>query len=111
MNNLSTNLLNDLERLVNEFMSSFDLSNRSAEEIEKIKLFAEDALSDRVSLFVLRNLRGKQLEQYEEMIEAEDVDPLKINKFLEENIFDYKNRLIQDLQELQQEVLEKINNK
>ena len=111
MNNLSVNLLNDLERLVNEFMSSFDLSNRSAEEIEKIKLFAEDALSDRVSLFVLRNLRGKQLEQYEEMIEAEDVDPLKINKFLEENIFDYKNRLIQDLQELQQEVLEKINNK
>lgn len=111
MNNLSTNLLNDLERLVNEFMSSFDLSNRSAEEIEKIKLFAEDALSDRVSLFVLRNLRGKQLEQYEEMIEVEDVDPLKINKFLEENISDYKNRLIQDLQELQQEVLEKINNK
>ncbi len=111
MNNLSVNLLNDLERLVNEFMSSFDLSNRSAEEIEKIKLFAEDALSDRVSLFVLRNLRGKQLEQYEEMIEAEDVDPLKINKFLEENISDYKNRLIQDLQELQQEVLEKINNK
>ena len=111
MNNFSDNLLKNLEQLVSEFMSSFDLSNRSEEEVERIKLFAEDALSDRISLFILRNLRGAQLFQYEEMIAKEDVDPIKINKFLEENITDYKSRLTEDLQEFQQEILEKINNK
>lgn len=111
MKNFSDNLLNDLDSLVLDFMSSLDLSNRSEEEKYKIKLFTEDALSDRISLFVLRNLRGDQLSQYEEMIKEDNLDPVKINKFLEESISDYKNRLTQDLQEFQQEVIEKINNK
>jgi len=111
MKNFSDNLLNDLDSLVLDFMSALDLSNRSEEEKYKIKLFTEDALSDRISLFVLRNLRGEQLSQYEKMIKEDDLDPVKINKFLEENIADYKDRLTQDLQEFHQEVLEKINNK
>lgn len=103
-------LLKDFEHLVDEFVSSFDLSGRSAEELEKIKIFGENALNDRISLFILKNLHGERLEQYNEMLKEEGAEPLKIIKFLEENIFDYKNRLIQDLQNLQKEVQEKINN-
>ncbi len=106
-------LLNDFDRLVDSFVSFFDLSGRSAEEIKKIRVLSENALSDRISLFILKNLHGEHLEQYNEMLKEEGVEPLKIIKFLEENIFDYENRLTQNLQDLQKEVWEKvkINNK
>lgn len=111
MKSFSDNLLSDLDVFVSNFLSILDLSSRSEEEKYKIRLFAEDALSDRISLFILRNLRGEQLSEYEEMIKEEDINPIKINNFLETNINDYKKRLEEDLKEFQQEIAEKINNK
>lgn len=111
MSNFSGDLSEKLDSFVDDFLSVLDLSNRSKSEREKIRIFTENALSDKVSLFILKNLRGEQLDQYEELIMNRDVDLLKIKDFLEKNIKNYKNRLEDYLKEFQQEIAEKISHR
>ncbi len=108
MPNLQKNLLDQFDSSIQELLKEIDLSQKSEEQINKLKSYLQESLGDRIILFVLENLSSKGLEQYEKLITQDSPDTSEINNLLHSDIKDFKNRLRVDLIKFSQAYLNNI---
>lgn len=105
MKNLEENLLNHFSLVVEDLMSNLNLTDRSEDEVREIRSFLQEALSDRVNLFILEKLSSSGLANYEKLISEEPVDFNKVAELIISDIKDFKNLLQQDLTEFAKEAV------
>lgn len=97
MNNFKDNLLSGFKTFTDNLMNSLNLSDRDDKEIGEIRHFLEEALGDRVNLFILENLSSAGLEKYEKLITATEIDFAKVNELMVSDIENFKEKLTKDL--------------
>ncbi|MDD3711501.1 MAG: hypothetical protein PHP37_02815 [Patescibacteria group bacterium] len=109
MMDLEKKLLDQFNLVLDDLMASLNLSERSEKEIKEIRSFLQEALGDRVNLFILENLSSEGLAIYEKMISEKEVDFKKIGDFVVSDIKDFKNLLQKDLTDFAKEALSNFN--
>ncbi len=98
-----------IEEVINDLIASLNLSGKSESEIKELRSFLEGALTERISVFILKNLSGEKLSEYESIIDNKIIEPTMISNFLNESISNFEERLREDLLSFQQEVISKFN--
>lgn len=109
MMDLEKKLLDQFNLVLDDLMVSLNLSERSEKEIQEIRSFLQEALGDRINLFILENLSSEGLVIYEKMISEKEVDFKKIGDFIVSDIKDFKNLLQKDLTDFTKEALSNFN--
>ncbi len=109
MKNSKEKLLEQFNLVVSDLLGSLNLSDKKEQEISEIRHFLENALSDRVNLFILENLSSEGLKKYEELIFVEDPDFTEIKNLVISDINDFKSLLKKDLNDFAQEAMGNFN--
>ena len=109
MTNLQNNLLSQFHSSIDDLLKNIDLTGKTEDQINKLKLFLEDSLGDRIILFILENLSSKGLEEYERLIAQEEADISKINELIYADVGNFADLLKNDLIKFAKESLENIN--
>lgn len=105
MKNLEENLLIHFSSVVDDLMNNLNLANRNEKEVQEIRSFLQEALSDRVNLFILEKLSSAGLDSYEKLISQSQVDFNKVAELIMSDIKDFRSLLRQDLADFAKEVV------
>ncbi len=109
MEKLKEKLLDQFNSVVNDLLASLNLLGKTEQELKEIRHFLEDALSDRVNLFILENLSSEGLKKYEELISVENPDFVEIKGLIISDIKDFQDLLKKDLNEFIKEAMGNFN--
>ena len=109
MENLKEKLLDEFNLVVNDLLFILNLSEKNEQELQEIRHFLEEALSDRVNLFILENLSSGGLKKYEELVSNDNPDFAEIKNLIISDIKDFQRLLQKDLSEFSQEVMSNFN--
>jgi hypothetical protein len=105
MENLKEKLLEQFNSLVDDLLINLNLAGKSEQEVQGIRHFLEEALSDRVNLFILENLSSEGLKKYEELISVDNPNFTEIETLIISDIKDFQDLLQKDLSEFSQEAI------
>jgi uncharacterized protein YpuA (DUF1002 family) len=105
MKNLEENLLIHFSSVVDDLMNNLNLANRNEKEVQEIRSFLQEALSDRVNLFILEKLSSAGLDNYEKLISQSQVDFNKVAELIMSDIKDFRSLLRQDLADFAKEAV------
>lgn len=109
MKNLKEKLLEQFNSSIDNLLANLNLVGKSKDEVKEVRNFLEEALSDRMNLFILENLSSEGLKKYEELISVKDPNFAEIKNLIISDIKDFKNLLQKDLADFNQEAVGNFN--
>lgn len=109
MKTINEQLLKQNDLSIDDLMNSLNLEGKSEKEINEIRLLVQDALGERISLFILENLSSSGLDDYQKLVSASEPDIDKIKELIFSGIDNFANRLRDVLSNLQEEIIKKFS--
>lgn len=97
--------LDKSQEFVSQFFSGLETSNLDKKELKEMRDRVEEGLTERVLGFILNNLSGEQLDNFEDLVTKQKPNQKDLQDFITTNIDNFFLKLEADLLRYQEEII------